>query len=405
MKNISISNFINFIFFAAFLAVTISYSFFIKLDKESYESNQHKRYEQIANNFLTIFQGYPTDKELNKLYSKFDTFPIKDRNEKLQILNTAEELKIHRTVLGIYRVYEQEEIFYIYVQRYGYNIMLADLKATTYSYFKPSLIFIFSLVILLFLHVILKEKIHPLNELNEQINKFSKGDLTINTSSENSDEIGKIANNFNNAIIYINDLISSKNLFMRNMMHELKTPITKAMFAIETLDDGKNKEILQRAFLRMNDIIKELATIEKITSNTQAIYKEETSFNFIYHNAVKLLMVEHKEIENEITNFDLFVDINLFSIVIKNLLDNALKFSTENKAFIRANKDEITIISKGKKLKENLSYYTDAFTQEKKQSEGFGLGLYIVNTICQQHDYCLKYKYKDEHNIFKIVKA
>ena len=46
-------------------------------------------------------------------------------------------------------------------------------------------------------------------------------------------------------------------------MQELKTPITKAMFAIEVLEESKSKQILNRAFLRMNEIIKELATVEK----------------------------------------------------------------------------------------------------------------------------------------------
>ena len=81
---------------------------------------------------------------------------------------------------------------------------------------------------------------------------------------KSNDEVGTIAKNFNEAINIINNQSKSKDLFMRNMMHELKTPITKAMFIAETLEDDKTRENLQRAFRRMDDIIKELATVENL---------------------------------------------------------------------------------------------------------------------------------------------
>ena len=45
---------------------------------------------------------------------------------------------------------------------------------------------------------------------------------------------------------------------MRNMMHELKTPITKAMFIAETLDDDKTRENLQKAFKEWMILLKNL---------------------------------------------------------------------------------------------------------------------------------------------------
>ena len=35
---------------------------------------------------------------------------------------------------------------------------------------------------------------------------------------------------------------------MRNILHELKTPITKGKLISDTLEEGRNKSILQRAF-------------------------------------------------------------------------------------------------------------------------------------------------------------
>ncbi len=200
---------------------------------------------------------------------------------------------------------------------------------------------------------------------------------------KSNDEVGTIAKNFNEAINIINNQSKSKDLFMRSMMHELKTPITKAMFIAETLEDDKTRENLQRAFRRMDDIIKELATVEKLTSKNTMIYKEKINFLSIFKKTTDLMLINPDNIEQKIEDFWFEADIYMISIALKNLIDNAIKFSTNKKAIIEANKSFIKVISQGEPLKNELSFYTDAFYQEDKRSSGFGLGLYIVKDYCK----------------------
>ena len=185
-------------------------------------------------------------------------------------------------------------------------------------------------------------------------------------------------------------------------MHELKTPITKAMFIAETLENEKTRENLQRAFKRMDDIIKELATVEKLTSKNTMIYKEENSFLNIYNRTLEIMMINPINLTTQIEDFDFKVDNSMMPIALKNLIDNGIKFSPNKKAIIKANKEKIEIISLGEQLKHELSYYTEAFSQEEKRSDGFGLGLYIVKTIVNLHGYKLEYKYEDGKNYLII---
>ena len=242
----------------------------------------------------------------------------------------------------------------------------------------------------------------PLKLLNKQIIEFSNGNKDIKVKAVSNDEIGTIAKSFNEALSIISNQTKSKELFMRNMMHELKTPITKAMFIAETLDNEKTREKLQTAFKRMDNIIKELATVEKLTSNNNMIYKEDTSFFNIYNTTLELMMVNPENIVSKIKSFNFCVDKYMFSIALKNLIDNAIKFSPNKKAVIIANEKEISISSLGNQLKHNLEYYTEAFCQEEKRSDGFGLGLYIVKTIVTLHGYELIYKYENDKNHFII---
>ena len=63
-------------------------------------------------------------------------------------------------------------------------------------------------------------------------------------------------------------------------------------------------------------------------------------------------------------------------------------------------KNKIEIISQGEPLKNDLSYYTEPFSQEEK-SDGFGLGLYIVKQL-NLHGYKLVYKHEEGKNYFII---
>ena len=291
IKNISISTFVNIVFALAFTSIFITFAMFINYDKQKHEISLQNRYELIAENFLSTFQNQPSFETLLALYKKFQVAPIEDRDKKLEIIKSAQELTITQNYLGTYRVYRYDDIYYIYVQQYGYNLMLKD--STNHNYSMAFIIvgFAISLFTFLFLYEILKRKLHPLKILNKQIIEFSNGNKDIKLNYTNNDEIGTIAKNFNEAINIINNQSKSKELFMRNMMHELKTPITKAMFIAETLNDENKKDTLQRAFKRMDDIIKELATVEKLTSKNTMIYKEESSFFKIYTRTLEIMMI------------------------------------------------------------------------------------------------------------------
>ena len=402
IKNISISTFVNIIFSLAFISIFITFAMFINYDQQRHEISLQNRYELIAENFLSSFQNQPTAESLLTIFRKFKVKPVEEREKRLEIIKNAQELTITQNYLGTYRVYKYDGNYYIYVQQYGYNIMLKDSDGHNYSIAFIIAGFIVSILTFLILYEILKRKLKPLKLLNKQLIEFSNGNKDIKLNYTSQDEVGTIARSFNEAINIINNQSKSKDLFMRNMMHELKTPITKAMFIAETLEDEKTRLNLQRAFKRMDDIIKELATVEKLTSKNSMIYKEENTFLNIYNRTLEIMMINSNNITANIEDFDFKVDNSMMPIALKNLIDNAIKFSPNKKAIVEASKEKIEIISLGEQLKHELSYYTEAFSQEEKRSDGFGLGLYIVKTIVNLHGFKLEYKYEGGRNYFII---
>ncbi len=285
IRNISISAFINTIFILALIAVSLTFTIFIKLDKQRYNITMQKKYELIAENILKSLENKPNNTKIKFILEQFKMFKVKQQRLKLKIINNAETLILKETLDGVYRIFILNDVLYIYIQRDGYNVMIKDTQSYTYNLIIISLAIAISLAVLFSLYYILKRKLKPLKKLNKEIKKFSEGDFTVKIKLNSTDEIGTIAKTFDNALTHINNQRKSKDLFMRNMMHELKTPITKAMFIAETLKNEEKKDMLQKAFQRMNDIIKELAMVEKLTSNDTFLYKEITSFFQIYTNS------------------------------------------------------------------------------------------------------------------------
>jgi two-component system OmpR family sensor kinase len=403
MKNISITAFINTIFVIAFLAILTTFYLFIKWDRERYVIYEKQRYTMIADSFLSGLQFYPTQKQLQGLFSYFNVAPVIKNRDKLDIINNAKLLYMKESSFGRVRIFVTPRAKYIYVQNFGYHLMLKDLKPKKYN--QEIALFLLALIsaVIAFLYVIIMKKLMPLKRLDAQVTEFAKGNLDVEIDCQGNDEIGKIAKSFQEAIISIKRLINSKNLFMRNMMHELKTPIAKGRIIAESMEDVEDKEILIRAFERMNEIITNLAQIEKITSSNISPNLQEVKFSDLIFYAKELLLDRDEHIIEEYEDFIVVCDKKLMAIALKNLIDNGIKFSYDNKVTIKADPKKIEIISNSSKLKHPLSYYVEPFSQGEKRDKGFGLGLYIVQSIVDLHHFTLSYRYENNQSIFTIT--
>jgi len=402
MKNISVITFIN-ILFGLVLSLLITTLFlFISWDKERQKSDELSRYRLISNALLSTAQLNPTQEELEKFYKNSHVKPVAINANRMLILSKGKVIFEGESIYGRMQIFAIGKSRYIYLQRYGFNLMLKDTKSRTLRFNLTIFIAMLIGILFLFLYIAIIRKLSPLKKLNSQISEFAKGNMNIKITYRSNDEIGQIAQSFDNAIYHIKTLLESKNLFMRNMMHELKTPITKGRIVVEMIEDGNNKKTLIRAFERMNQLIGELAYIERLTTQSFQPQLKEVDINKIIEKSLTLLLVTKEKVTIKTYNNLIITDAKLLSLALKNLIDNALKYSEDSHATIIADSKSIKVLSKGKSLEHPLEYYLEPFTQEEKRQSGFGLGLYIVNNIIQRLDYTLHYYYKDSSNVFEI---
>lgn len=259
---------------------------------------------------------------------------------------------------------------------------------------------VFLLIVLLYLWIMKSFK--PLTKLKSQIQTFSQGNLNIDCKSDKQDEIAEVANEFDHAVTMIRGLIQSRQLFLRAIMHELKTPIGKGRLVAEMIDDEKNKTRMHSIFERLNLLIDEFAKIEKITSKNFDLILKPYKMSDIVEASIDMLMIENPkrliEIELEV-DYLVQVDFELFTLVVKNLLDNAIKYSTNKHVTVIISPQGLEVMNLGEKLTEPLENYFEPFHTSKK---GLGLGLYIVKSILDIHTMKLDYLYTNGANWFRI---
>ena len=406
MRNLSVTTFIHILFSMAISILIATFLLFLSWDKDRHKIEEYKRYQLVSITFLSKLEHQSNEEEIKQLYKDLHvkSIPQEELVEiKQAIQDRGETVFTGGSSLGQVRVFKIDGKHYIYVQRMEHNLLLMDTRPENYFFEIAVAVGVFLIGVLLLLYLAVLKKLYPLRTLHTQIQRFAQGDMQTRISYKYDDEIGKIAQSFDDAIIHINELSASKNLFMRNLMHELKTPITKGRIVVEMLEDEGTKKVLVRAFERMNELISELAEIERVTTQSFEPNFEYVTLGELIDKSKELLMVESGSVKTEIENRALTTDIRLMTLAIKNLLDNGLKYSKEKSVLLRTMGKTIEIISVGDPLQHPLAYYTEPFSQEEKRSAGFGLGLYIVSSILDKLGYKLDYRHEKGNNIFMIV--
>ena len=268
------------------------------------------------------------------------------------------------------------------------------------------------LVIIIFAAYFMSDYItRPINKLKSALLKTTRGDFTARADVRGRDEIAELSDTFNMMSERLENLDSTKNRFISNASHELKTPLSAIKVLVETIliqDDSEFDPEMVREFLndvngevdRLNSIVGDLLTLVQMDSGELKLKLAEVSVGDIARETVRRLspIAKEKGLELKCTIVEdsvIEADRLRLSQVIYNLADNALKYSSvnghvevyidrsETDAVIEVRDDGIGIPEK------DLPYLFDRFYRvDKARSRatgGTGLGLSIVRETVNMH--------------------
>jgi len=392
---------ITFIFLLSLTSVVLAAIFLLEYDKQDYTEKLNKKYSIIARATLFHLNNFIDKTELENQIRDYSMRNIDNNKIKDYIIEEAQVIQKIESKIGNSSILKYKKYHYLLIEHGKTALLFKDEDYQPHRYDVIKIIFGLIFLIIIASYIMTIRKIKPLRKLKREMDKFASGDLNINCKRDGEDEISQVSNSFANAVEQIQKLNSSRQLFLRNIMHELKTPITKGRISAEMIGNTKQKERLINVFEKMELLINEFASIEQITSGAGVQNIRPARLIDIIDESIDLAMVPLKSIKLEIDeNLVLNVDFRLFTTAIKNLIDNGIKYSIDNFIILTATKSKICFINKGSPLEYKLDHYVQPFIQEKNSHQSFGLGLYIVDNIVKAHKLKFAYYHKNGLNYF-----
>ena len=274
------------------------------------------------------------------------------------------------------------------------------------SYIMLVILFLLSLIILIFF----TEMVYiPLRKITEATEQYASGNMHYELTVESEDEMGYLAA----ALSYMAGEIArsedDQKKFVANVSHDFRSPLTSIKGYLEAMLDGTIPPELYEKYLTI--VLNETERLTKLTNslltlnnlNTKGILLEKTDFdiNQVIRNVVASFEGTCREkkiaIELILTGEEMYVTADMGKIqqVLYNLLDNAIKFSHHNSMIKletteKHNKIFVSVKDSGIGIpKDNLKLIWDRFYKSDisrgKDKKGTGLGLSITKEIIQSH--------------------
>lgn len=262
-----------------------------------------------------------------------------------------------------------------------------------------------SLFVLLLLYWMIIKTLSPLKNLTHAINGYALEGKYTAIRNTGKNEIALVANALDRAMHKNQTLLDARKLFLRNIMHELKTPITAGKLTLPFLKKSDEKSILERAFLRMEHLIAELVRVEQITSGALAPHLQTCDPKKLIDKAKELLFLNDSVIEMELDESTINADCEVLLTAFKNLIDNGLKYSLDQKVTIVQKEGIIGFYNTGEAWDSEytLESLSEPFSHQHDNTQSFGLGLYIIKSILDAHHFTLTHRYELGIHCFEIL--
>lgn len=255
----------------------------------------------------------------------------------------------------------------------------------------------------------------PISRMRTTALELAAGNYKIKTGINRDDEIGDLAKTV--------DILSEKLLeneaernrleqmrldFFANVSHELRTPITVIRAYTETLADGVviDPEMINQYYERMlaecksmERLVGDLLTLSKMQNPDFAIEKEPVNLLQVFEDIIRSAgaIAEKKNIKIEIEKDSpvamILGDYDRLRQMFMVILDNAIKFSEENKTvhikITNSDKIRVSIRDEGVGIEpSDIANIFEKFYKSnlRHNASGTGLGLAIAKQIALRHD-------------------
>ncbi|MCX7544443.1 sensor histidine kinase [Marinicella gelatinilytica] len=215
------------------------------------------------------------------------------------------------------------------------------------------------------------------------------------------DEVGKIAHALDNYAQSLTDYVTRDKEFNADVSHELRTPLAVITSTVELIKSNPN--ISEKELSRINRIERAVKQSSELTETLLLLAREERKENQglertqpaiiirkileSYEPTLKLKPVKTKVIEKDWLQVK--APESVISVVLGNLIGNAIKYTTEGTIHIIIDTHSIIVQDEGVGVNESElpKLFERHYRANKTSSKGSGIGLAIVKRLCELYNW------------------
>lgn len=299
-------------------------------------------------------------------------------------------------------------------------------------YFDIFLTILFISLMLFFLNQFKKSENKDLEIIIDYLEKINKHNYELKIEENEEGNLSILKNEIYKIAVYLNEQASKSQeekeklkVFLSDISHQLKTPLTSINLMIDNILDNNNLSLeekrkilfqIKHKIKHINSLILILLKLAKFDSNTIVFKRQNNALLTIINEASKNVsaLADLKNIEININNNDninIYCDYKWEVEALTNIIKNCIEYSLENSKidiFINDNNlyTKLTIKDYGKGMdKEEIKNIFKRFYKGNNSfNDSIGIGLSLAKNIIEKDNGLISVKSKKNNGTEFIIK-
>lgn len=248
-----------------------------------------------------------------------------------------------------------------------------------------------------------KKFLVPVSNLAEEVASLDPNERNIRIEEGYKDyEVGVIAHSFDQFLIRMDEYVEREQSFSAAISHELRTPVSVIATALDLLEldavTEQQQGVINRIRSSTNYMHKMIESLLFFARNSDQ--KFESTLNEISLRKVFEETLSQYKDQARIKKLDLRLEVgfdkklriveNHIQIILGNLIQNAINNTTAGSIKVVLEQDKFCVIDTGHGIGSNEIDLVVERCYHGPDSNGCGLGLYLVMKVCKAHGLDLK---------------
>lgn len=255
------------------------------------------------------------------------------------------------------------------------------------------------------LYPVVRRLTQRLEALQQGVQRWGEGDLSVRMPESGSDEVADLSRRFNAAAQRIQHLMGAQKSLLANASHELRSPLARIRMGLELLDTpGTNPTVHERT---RNEILRNMAELDQLIDEillASRLDAQEADMGTV--EAVDLVGLCAEEcarvgarldVPEGLTSLEVQGVARLLRRMVRNLLENAVRYGAA-----AGHEDDVVLSLSGQHGQSLLrvcdrgpgvpAAYRDRIFEPffrlpgaSERAGGVGLGLALVKSIAERH--------------------